>query len=133
MTKPSKTLPKRLPKEFELAGGYRVQVVLQPRAVLNQGLGTPSDGGYWDKDTMTVFIEKELSPGEQWYVLLHEQVHAALDDLDHYTETCTCRVRSRPTHDTDGLVRPINTPLTVDSLPVHHEGPVHTGDEKTRD
>ena len=85
------------------------------------------------KDTMTVFIEKELSPGEQWYVLLHEQVHAALDDLDHYTDKCACRVRSRPTHDTDGLVRPVVAPLAVDALPVSHEGPVDTGDKQAHD
>lgn len=126
-------LPKKLPKQIEMAGGYIVQVVVLPRAVLNQGIGTPSDGGYWDKDLMTIFIEKELVPAEAWYVLLHEQVHVALDCLDHYTDICRCKVRSRPTHKVAHLVPVdgvgVTTGLTVEGPVVHPEGPKGTDNQ----
>lgn len=75
----------RVPKRVRFPFGYTVKVVQKTLAELEKDCGSPVYG-YWDGDTRTIYIGKDLPAAKRRYALLHELRHAWVDFEHLYAE-----------------------------------------------
>mgnify|MGYP001560704746 CR=1 FL=1 len=110
----------KIPKDIKLAW-YPVAIVVKDHAWMVEAMkcqkcgatleGEPADG-YWSKDDMTIYVDGSKSLAAQRYIILHEQVHAAIDAIDHYLDGWTVNDRQWRKNLKDTLCKTQKTPST---------------------
>lgn len=89
----------KIPKRVALGFGYTVHVRYMGRAEMDAKFtlaGEEPTDGFWDKDTMTIWLGDDLTLAQQRYLYVHELQHAVLDMLDQYLDVWTISERARP-------------------------------------
>jgi hypothetical protein len=74
---------RRIPRTIWLDENYKVNVKIEPPAMITAGYGEPGKIGYYNHATMTIHLDRTISMKRKWQVLRHELIHAIIDlDLE---------------------------------------------------